>query len=303
MGASILGHPTFEYDHEDFQTTIRVLIEQGQYDPMALSSDGCTPLHFYEGPLETFEYIINQQNHFCINLEEKANGGQDVIEGMLVNGGFHGAYNMLHLINHLLEAGHFEDHADRAIVLFITLARSMPHGPLSTSRYASKPTRVNDLVFGLASIITRAHRRKRCKYLTIMLAYGCTGDESPAEYEENDKTSLIRLWVNTLKIAKLDLHEHFRDVKRTLDQHRVLDGWHHREGIKRELRVEFGSDSDDVTILVRDVKVEIPPERCIPGAWNVGETLYKTGLVAKGLEPTANWRVSSKEIQSAESST
>ena len=154
---------------------------------------------------------------------------------------------------------------------------------------------MDDLVNWLASLVPALHWHEQCECLLALLAYSCKHGDSPANFKEHDKTPVIRLWLAILREADISLHAHFRDMEESLDQREVQDRHHYRQGIKRVLEVEYGSDPDDVTILVRDVRVEIPPEECIPGAWHTDKTLSREGLVAKGLEPTANWRVSSKE--------
>ena len=41
----------YSHTQEDFQDTVRILIEKGQCDPMAVSLDDCSVLHCYNGPL------------------------------------------------------------------------------------------------------------------------------------------------------------------------------------------------------------------------------------------------------------
>ena len=171
---------------------------------------------------------------------------------------------------------------------------------VATGKDTSIPelVKMNDLVSWLADYVTLIRRRQRRSILPRMLAYHYVNLKSTAEREEADKSPVIRLWLAVLLEAGINLHKHFRDMESTLDQHRVLDLAIHRQGIKRLLEVEYGSDPYDVTISVRDVRVSIPPEDCIPGAWNVAETRWTEGVIARGLKPTANWRVSSWEAQS-----
>ena len=51
--------------------TIRVLVEEGQIDPMAIDESGGTALHYYSGPVEGFEYLL-YQDQFLVDLKHRS---------------------------------------------------------------------------------------------------------------------------------------------------------------------------------------------------------------------------------------
>ena len=99
--------PNINYSTEDFQDTARVLIEKGQHDPMAVNSDLFSTLHLYNGPLEAVEYIVNQQNQFHIDFDQRDKDGYNFITSILRCA----KLRALHLIKHFHETGQIE--ADR----------------------------------------------------------------------------------------------------------------------------------------------------------------------------------------------
>ena len=154
---------------------------------------------------------------------------------------------------------------------------------------------INNIVSWLTDLIIKVHRYNRCWYLRIILPYNGTESDSLVDYVKSDKTPLIRSWLAILQEAKLNLHDHFRDTEEYLDQGRLSDVEFCRQGIKRILEVEYGTDPTDIIISVRTCELKKPPEDCIPGAWDVGETYLDTGSMVIGLKPMANWLISTNE--------
>ena len=283
---------------EAFQETARVLIEQGQHDPMAIDKHMTSPLHRYAGPLEMFKYMVNQQSQFDIDLEQRDDDGWGILDLTCVNVAtfmnkphYHGLY----VVRYLYETGQLQPGWRYIWWILIAL---MVVGSCSTfDSPSSIPESVGaiSLPMWLADLVPTFNWHLRYARLPVIIAYDCGSDENPAVYQDNDRRLLICLWLATLLTAGINLHDYFQDVDDIFDESTVLDNYHWRQGIKRIFTVEYGPDPDDVTILVQDVLVEISLEDCIPGAWTVDKTRYKTGLIARGLKPTANWRVSSKE--------
>ena len=284
------------HNSEDHHNTTRVLLEKGQQDPMAIDKQGFSPLHYYTGPLETLKYLVNQQNRYHVELEQRDERSREVIYGMLASSIYNGRSNGLHLIRYFWEEGRIKANGYWVRQIFNVLGHLIDNPPADTNLTIPDLVGMNDLVSWLAGLAVLIPSRSLCGYLPYMLAYHCRNFQDPADYKEKDRTSLIRLWMAVLQEAKINLHDHFRDMEENLDQHQIPDIIYYRQGIKRIVEVEYGSDPADVIVLVRDVRVEIPPEEHIPGAWN-------TRSIAKGLEPAANWRVSSKEDQIIPSST
>ena len=50
--------------------TMRILVEEGQCDPMAIGWRGGTALHWYHGPVEGFNYLL-RQDHFFVDLNHR----------------------------------------------------------------------------------------------------------------------------------------------------------------------------------------------------------------------------------------
>ena len=270
-----------DHSTEYFQDTVRVLIEQGRQDPMAVDKYCFTPLHIYSGILQTVDYIINQQNHCYVDLAQREESGLNVVDCMLITNALRSPLTGLQLVRYCWEILQTRRYESWTLTFLLTLRHFSAEVPSDTKLSIPDLVGMDDMVNWLAGLVAIVHRHERCKYLPTMLSYHCVEDQSPTDFNENSKTLLIRLWLAVLQEANIDLHEHLQDMEETLDQHRILDAWHYREGIKRELEVKYGSDPDDVTILVRDVRVDIPPEDCIPGAWSTGETYFNTGLIAK----------------------
>ena len=244
--------------------------------------------------------MVYQQNTFYIDLEQRDEDGRSFLLLPLFCIMYFCRSDVLEWIKYCREKGFFgmESNPHWILGVVVALGRLACNVPLSKETTISGLPDLPDIVSWLASFVTV------CMYtegwdieamLSISLGYDCGEKNDPVDFKEHDKTSLIRLWLAILQEANIDLHSHFRDAEGCLDHHRIPDLWHHRKGVERILTVEYGSDPDDVTISVRDVRVKIPPEESIPGAWKAGEAYLETGLEVEGLEPTANWRVSTKE--------
>jgi hypothetical protein len=76
----------------DALDTIRVLVEYGQRDPMSQakataamhSQKDTTPLHLYTGPVQGFQYLLNQEQ-FAIDLNVEDSGGRNVETAQLLS--------------------------------------------------------------------------------------------------------------------------------------------------------------------------------------------------------------------------
>ena len=275
-------------------------MSQGQLDPMAVDKMGFAPLHYFRGSIETLEYIINQQEYFDIDLNQNTENNDSFATRLLAAHLVYREPHGLHLIRYLWDRGLIQSCEISIRALLILLSRLVMEMPSGSNPSIAELTGMDDMEIWLADLICMIYRQEILMCLPLLLSYCCLVYEDPAAFVENDKTRLIRLWLAILQEANIDLHEHFRNLEKYLDQcglyqNRVLDFLYHRKGIERTIEIEYGTDSSDVTILVRDTRVEIPPEDCIPGAWNTSETMSRTGRITKGLEPTANWRVSTKE--------
>ena len=93
------------HSDEGFQNTARVLIEHGRHDPMAKDEANLSPLHIYQGPVATIDYIINQQDLFYIDLDEETKSGNDVVKGIMMYSFFHGPSQGIHLARWFWEKG------------------------------------------------------------------------------------------------------------------------------------------------------------------------------------------------------
>ena len=272
---------------------------------MAANEDGHSPLHMYMGPPATFDYITTQQNHFQINLEQKGKRAHNVVQSILNISNCHGGQaSGLHLIKHFWDTGRIETGEMSVLSIFAILRLFTDDIPSGTNLSIPELIGMDDMVTWLAGLVAEVPRLHLREYLPMMLAYHCLSNGNSITCPEKDKTSLIRLWMAILREAKLSLHDHFREMEQRVEfrdmelrigEHYLRDMYVHRRGIQRVFEVEYGEDADDVTLLVRDVRVACSPKESIPGSWKSSESFCDTGLTIEGLEPTANWRVWSKE--------
>ena len=264
---------------------------------MAIDKHMRCPLHRYVGPLETFKYMVNQQSHFVIDLEQRDEVGFGILGHICLHATFineaHG--HGFHLMRYLYGTGQLQPSWKHTWWIFIALLYVASDSTSDSTLSIPKRFGIIDLPKWLADLVPASDWHLRYSKLPVIIACDYHPHQSSAFHRDKDKRPLIRLWLAMLQVAGINLHDYFQDVDDIFDENTVLDTSYWRQGIKGVFTVEYGSDPDDVTILVQDVQVEIRPEDCIPGAWTADKTLFNTGLVVKGLKPTADWRVSSKE--------
>ena len=64
--------------------TIRILVEEGQSDPMAVDEYNATAFHCYNGAVEGFEYLLHQ-DHFFVDLNHRNGNGLTVAMSQLIS--------------------------------------------------------------------------------------------------------------------------------------------------------------------------------------------------------------------------
>ena len=256
----------------------------------------------YFGDVETLLYLIEQQDHFHIDLEQKDRNGNTVIEAIVLFSMNYNSPNALHLLKHFLEAGEVRDEELDWTNLCFYLRLQVERVSCSSSYTGPNvlETEMDYWMSRLTDHVAALEWTERCEYFLFWIAYNHWDTSGPAMYVEGDQTPILHLWLEILRKANISLHEFFRHVEEYLEGNKVPDVHLYRRGIERFLRIDYGSDPEDIGISVQEIRVEIPVEQRIPGAWCTGKTFWSERYgeeveVIEGLEPTANWRVSSKD--------
>ena len=287
---------TRNYSHteEDFQNTVRILIEKGQCDPMAVNHDDDSALHCYNGPLEIFLYMIKKQTYFQIDLDQENKLGLAVVICILHIATIRPNRYGLHLTRQLFETGYAENDPR----LIATLVCSL-YTFLQLNAWQDK-AEMKDWISWLISCVPRSSWGSCTLIFVTLIGY----DGKPGRGEKNKKP-LIIIWLCVLLKANINLRGYLTAIEgKCANMHRlneVPDVWYHRHGIKRILNIEYGSTPNDVSIIVRDVEVRVPEEERMPSSWCTDNSIMKFG-VFQGMEPTADWCVSTRDWDHSEES-
>jgi hypothetical protein len=75
---------------DDCLETVRILVEEGQCDPMGTTcsgddwwAKGSSPLHMFTGPMETFKYLLTQEE-FMVDLDTRSHDDLSVSACQLI---------------------------------------------------------------------------------------------------------------------------------------------------------------------------------------------------------------------------
>ncbi|MCJ1237733.1 hypothetical protein MMC14_005720 [Varicellaria rhodocarpa] len=238
--------------------------------------------------------MINKQAHFQIDLEQENKFGLAVTLCILQIATFRPNRYGLHLTRQLFETGY----AGNDPRLTLTVVRSL-RTFLQLNAWQDK-AEMKDWVSWLISCVPRSTWGLCTLTFVTLIGYDGRLDRG-----EKCKKPLIVMWLCVLLKADINLREYLIATARTCENmyrlNEVPDVWYHRHGIKRILNFEYGSAPNDVTIIIRDVKVDVPDEERIPGSWCADNSIMKCG-VFRGMEPTADWRVSTRDWDHSEES-
>ena len=72
------------YNPEAHLDTLRIMINEGQYDPMG-GSDGWSVMHLFDGSPTVFQWLLDQ-DEFSIDYEQKAYGNYNICSALMVSG-------------------------------------------------------------------------------------------------------------------------------------------------------------------------------------------------------------------------
>ena len=160
---------------ESFQSTVRVLVEHGQLDPMAINYKSSSVLHLFGPPLDTFLYLAYQQDKFQVDLEQLDGNGDPVFKGMLrtmLNCSPYLDHYSLDLIRYTFEVGRVQDTSSLLLCSICACIRSIT----TNRRYCSvsskpKTSEIDDLMTWLANLLGTIHWSLRCRYFLFLVTF------------------------------------------------------------------------------------------------------------------------------------
>ena len=269
--------------------TIRLLIEDGHSDPMAVDSRGRSVLHCYKGAKEPFLYMISQQQHFQIDLNQRAGDNFTVTQYHAVHKQA-SAPNLLRTIFGLgsdLRSTATARNSYGSTWLMVTVVRLLILFAEGESLEPSLEL-IGDLIDAGSDVNTC--NNEGATPLDRILAF---------RLEPENHEPLIRQWLQLLLSKKIDLHLYAKKEEMLHEQGQVKDVWNYRRGIKRYFTFQYGRERCDLSIFVKDIRAEISEEMSrVPGAWDTeGEHAQRLGLkLIEDEEPSANWSVSATSL-------
>jgi hypothetical protein len=269
--------------------TIRLLIDDGHSDPMAVDSRGRSVLHCYKGATEPFLYMISQQQHFQIDLNQRAGDNFTVTQYHAVHKQA-SAPNLLRTIFGLSSDPRSTATAKNSYGstwLMVTVVRLLVLFAEGESLEPSLEL-IGDLIDAGSDVNTC--NKKGATPLDRILAF---------RLEPENREPLIRQWLHLLLRKKVDLHQYAKKEEMLHEQGQVKDVWNYRRGIKRYFTFQYGREVCDLSIFVKDIQAEISEGITrVPGAWDTeGEHAQRLGLkLIEDEEPSANWSVSTADF-------
>lgn len=290
----------------DVHATVRILIEHGHIDPMQTMSMGRNVLHVFSGPATSFEYLLEQQQHFAIDTHEEMENGSDILEHHVAS---ISAYTteLIHASlgkepisgdlaarslympfgpyqRHFVEGGSSGFTLLHAVLWRITHRFTWGGDTLSGFKLASELIDAGADIHAqtylggtpLDHLLDFDHCDTKAWTLAlkggdiIRLSMGCVTeipDSSIVEYYERDRGPLLLQWLDLLRGKGISLHEYAR---REQEQHPegVLEPTDYlREGIQRVFEMDCIPGGDDIIVSVKDVEIDFERPPNVPGSW------------------------------------
>ncbi|KAE9376176.1 ankyrin [Stipitochalara longipes BDJ] len=279
---------------DKLRDTMRVLVEFGHIDPMAISKAGQTTLHNFMGAAEPYQYLIHSQEHFVVDLTHVNDQGQTPLQKLassnlpvtpiLIRAAIRGPFPLRLALE---EWPTWPKTAGRMTFLLAAarrLASVFQHTCLSIAEIHF----ISDLIKAGADI--HAADESGATPFDRLL------DEwhyAPWPTIEVNKECLIHAWLLCLFRSGVDLQLYFHEEERLHPGGIIVERDWHRRGIYRTFEVYYGRLGDDVTIFVEDV--ELLPERSedVPGSWD-SELEYADARgmsLVEDCSPIAFWSV------------
>lgn len=113
--------------------------------------------------------------------------------------------------------------------------------------------------------------------------------------QPEDRQPLIHRWFKLLLSKNVNLHQYAQQEEKLHDEGRVKPLWTYRRGIERYFVIHYGKESNDITLDVKDRRVQYSDATRVPGAWDAEADYAQTlgGLLVEVAEPSADWSISS----------
>ncbi|MCJ1438870.1 hypothetical protein MMC27_008260 [Xylographa pallens] len=272
----------------DILDTFRVLIEQGQSDPMAIDIHGNSALHLYTGSWNDFHYLLNQGNYH-VDIIQLADHGLSLAQ-------HHAQWawptssriaTFAFEQEKLLEAQYHSPQNPRALpksseisILQGAVRFMIQHydGTRSSVEYAI--SLVRQLIssgIDLHGVIY--HPRLETEFTAIDLITMMTLLTGPHDTEENMQEAEARLipcfklWLNILRDANIDVKRYLSEEERLASSKKQRDAWSSTVfgcQYRADWHVSLNEDEQDFSISIKYVRREkaIPMvESSIPGGW------------------------------------
>lgn len=280
--------------NDEIYETVRILVEEGQCDPMMTDYRNRSALHCYREPVGPFNYLIHLQQHFQIDLGQRCDNNQTVMQYHAVR-----------------------DESSPNIVRAV-----MGHGPIPHNVVYAKNDSGSTWLMCIVIRLAMAFSKEQ----SLDPYLGLLGDliEAGADLntcnnqgatpldrvlafhlEAEDRQPLIHRWFQLLLSKNVNLHSYARQEENLHSNGKVKDVWTYRRGIERYFNIRYGQDVNDITINVQDHQVPFRNTTHIPGAWDA-EVEYAQSLGRILIEnelPSADWCISTAVIKAEISST
>ena len=291
---------------DDVYSTMRVLVEHGNIDPMSKMSMGRTVLHVCSGPPEAFKYLLERQDKFQVDTHELMETGCDVLE--------HQVFSMIAFPTEIIRVlfdmePNPENLATRHInvpvgphqkapslssgwtllhaLLYKLLQQYNRSGPLDTEPLERGFRFISDLINAGADI--HAQSRAGTTALDEILDFDHvttnawipdfkTGsiirqemslftESVPVKLYERDRQALLLMWLSLIRRKGFSLHEYARKEEELHPGGILLAAHNFRIGIERIFEIEYIPGGDDIIIYIRDITVDFEKSYDVPGSW------------------------------------
>lgn len=262
---SIVTPPSVLYSTSRIQDVVRLLIEEGDYDPMDTSTTGFNSLNEYSGPIEPFEYMVERQKQFLIDFKHFSIQQHNDLAWSL--------------------ADQFWQHS--AELLLIALKNDLAPNVIDSFQPVWNRYRSCKLLHVEANRLDR-YRHKEwplepslgiiTKYVELGAdlhardSFESTPLDDILSYKgkvENEvhKANVLSRWLQLLKSLKVDVDEYLAQEELLHESGVVVHVKHYRPNVERVFKVE--RSLTNTTITVFDVET-VSESNLLPGSWVEG---------------------------------
>jgi hypothetical protein len=300
----ILQAPKVPHPASKIQDMIRVLIEEGSYDPLDLSTTGWSALHEYSGPVEPFRYLLEQQNEFLIDLKHFSKEKHDDLAWSLADQYWK---NSAELLLVALENGLSPNCIDPFQPAW-NLYRSCTLLHIEAQRL-EKYVSLGYPIQSSLKVITKYI--KNGADLHCQDSFGSTPLDDILSYKgcdnEAHKGTAIFEWIRLLQSLGVSLPEYFEAEQAIHNRGVVVHVKHYRPTIERTFGTKHVGET--ITITVKDAWKKNSESYEPPGRWfeerggcerdTFGRYLYRDSEPPSDLSITYSWsREFSETIES-----